>query len=165
MLGIALALPILSCNKTPAPETPSCSTFANVVTITDGPSYCVGGIGEYQSNSLYGVNVITIIQNGRQNICISAGDNRTFDLQLMYAWGPIAGIGTYTLQPSDSSSNTYDEWYSSWSIQKYKIAGGTINVTQDTDRMIMAIFSLNIFNASGSRTITGTLAATNALTN
>jgi len=99
--------------------------------------------------------------NSSIRIFVNGSSPRPFYLLLNSATGPANGIGTYTIQAADSNSNVYTENLTGMpfsSAQSYKCSGGNINVTQCVPGNVSGNFTLNLFNANGSRTITGSFA-------
>lgn len=69
----------------------------------------------------------------------------------------VAGVGTFSLAPADSSVNTYAG--SVGGRIPYKCSGGTVTVNRLDGAKVSGTFTLNLVNATGSKVITGTFEA------
>jgi hypothetical protein len=139
---------------------PSCATAPNTITISDdGNTYCIAGNGMRLN-----LQVAQLVQNNVAAVCYSSptssfldivGDGSTFFINFVDDFGPPGGVGTYSLPPADSTYIAFTEKFAGG--QSYKISGGTITVTSADSARVQATFSLNLFNASGTKTISGSI--------
>jgi len=90
------------------------------------------------------------------SVVVSTGSAYALNFQNAYAIAP--GAGLYTLRPQDSATNSYTE-FGAGGGTSYEISGGTVKVTSASSTNVSGTFTLNVFNSTGSNTITGTITA------
>ena len=159
-------LTLLSCHKK------NSTTCSNTVTVTDDantytdcgeplPSTPVLGAGTILRNcvdiGLIKPNSTGYTYDTGYSIQIIAAKNYPFVLSLQSCLAHSGGAGIYTLIPRDSAFNNYVEEFSGG--QSYECSSGTVTVTHADSGNVAGSFTLNIFNATNNKVITGTFNA------
>jgi hypothetical protein len=158
-----LLLIILLAACTRHTSTPSCSTAPNTITITDdGNTYCIAGYGAVLQRQ-----VAQLIVNNVAAMCYVSdtfssldivGDGGTFFIDILAAYRHPGSVGTYSLSALDTTYIGFTEKFAGG--QSYKISGGTVTVTSADSTRVQATFVLNLFNNSGSKSISGIVKTT-----
>ena len=149
ILFAVVALSLGACKKD--------TTCSNTVTVTDGGTYysVCGNFAEVSAGQqILAVNVVFYKGSARSFLKIS-GVGSPFSINLEDSTN-VNGVGDYTL-PTTDSNNNYTDYYHGG--QSYKCSGGTLSVTHCDASIIAGSYTMNIFNAAGSRTISGTFNA------
>ena len=134
------------------------NTCSNTVTVTDGNSqysYC-GNAGETVAAGQQAFASVSFHKGEQGSLLLISASSGAFSLNIQDSTSP-AGIGTFAIRAADSVANTYSGSIGGW--VPYKCSGGTITVNHLDAANVAGTFTLNLFDAAGSRTITGTFDA------
>ncbi len=145
----AIALSLGACKKD--------TTCSNTVTVTDGGTYysVCGNFAEVSAGQqILAVNVV-FYKGSSKSFLVIGGSGSPFLINLEDSTN-VNGVGDYAL-PTTDSNNNYTDYYHGG--QTYKCSGGTLSVTHCDASNITGTYKMNVFNATESKTISGTFNA------